>query len=82
MLLGWDGRELLVGEHGRKVLPGGGMLRPTVLAGEQVVGTWRLRGGGASRRLEIAWFGPRPPADALAAEAADVGRFLGMEVEL
>jgi hypothetical protein len=80
VLLGWDGRDALVGEHGRRVLPGGGMLRPVVLAGEEAVGTWRLPGSGASRQLEVTWFGPRPPADALAAEAADVGRFLGIEV--
>jgi hypothetical protein len=82
VLLGWSGRELLVGEHGHHVLPGGGMLRPAVLSGERVVGTWRLHGSGARRRLEVSCFGPPPPAEALAAEAADVGRFLGLELEL
>jgi hypothetical protein len=81
-LLGWDGRDLLVGEHGRRVLPGGGMLRPVVLSGERAVGTWRLPGSGRVRRLEVEWFGPPPPAEALAAEAADVGRFLDLEVEV
>jgi Winged helix DNA-binding domain len=70
-MLGWASREPLVAaEHARAVLPGGGMLKPVVLAGERVVGTWR----GAGR--ELAWFGPEPPADALAAEVADVERFL------
>ena len=56
-MLGWASREPLVPPaHARAVLPGGGMLRPVVLAGERVVGTWRGDGG------EIAWFGPRPPA--------------------
>ena len=41
-----------------------------VLAGERVVGTWR--GNGA----DTTWFGPEPPAGALAAEVADVERFL------
>jgi hypothetical protein len=82
VLLGWAGREELVGEHGHHVLPGGGMLRPTVLSGERVVGTWRLQGGGSRRRVEVSLFGPPPPADALAAEVADVGRFLGLELEL
>ena len=82
VLLGWAGREALVGEHGRRVLPGGGMLRPMVLSGERIVGTWRLRGGGTARRLEVEWFGPPPAAGALEAEAADVGRFLELELEL
>jgi hypothetical protein len=81
VLLGWAGRELLVGTNGHHVLPGGGMLRPAVLAGERVVGTWRLRGSGTARRVEVSWFGPQPPADALAAEIADVGRFLGLALE-
>ena len=41
-MLGWASRELdRPGEHDRDVLPGGGMLRAVVLAGERVVGTWR-----------------------------------------
>ena len=46
------------------------MLRPVVLAGERVVGTWRGAGP------EFAWFGGEPPAGALVAEVADVQRFL------
>ena len=46
------------------------MLRPVVLAGERVVGTWRGAGP------EFTWFGREPPAEALAAEVADVKRFL------
>ena len=70
-MLGWETREPLVAaEHARDVLPGGGMLRPVVLVGERVVGTWRGAGP------EFAWFGAEPPAEALAAEVADVKRFL------
>ncbi len=70
-MLGWESREALVpAAHARNVLPGGGMLRPVVLVGERVAGTWR----GAPP--EFAWFGPEPPARALAAEMADVERFL------
>ncbi|HYI36035.1 MAG TPA: winged helix DNA-binding domain-containing protein [Thermoleophilaceae bacterium] len=70
-MLGWASRDWVVpAGHDRDVLPGGGMLRAVVLAGERVVGTWR--GSGA----ETTWFGPEPPAGALAAEVADVGRFL------
>ena len=70
-MLGWETREPLVAaEHARDVLPGGGMLRPVVLAGARVVGTWRGAGP------EFTWFGSEPPAEALAAEVADVQRFL------
>ena len=73
-MLGWATRDALVpAAHAREVLPGGGMLRPVVLAGEEVVGTWR---GGGDRALETAWFGPRPSPEALAAEVEDVRRFL------
>lgn len=70
-MLGWASRQWLVSaDRDRDVLPGGGMLRPVVLAGERVMGTWR--GGGE----DTTWFGPEPPADALTAEVADVQRFL------
>jgi hypothetical protein len=73
-MLGWAGRAALVPAGlDKEVLPGGGMLRPVVLAGERVVGTWR---GGGRRLLETHWFGPEPPPEGLAAEVADVNRFL------
>jgi len=69
-MLGWASRAWIVpAEHDRDVLPGGGMLRAVVLAGERVAGTWR---GDA----ETSWFGPEPTADAVAGEVADVRRFL------
>jgi len=71
LMLGWESREPLVpAAAARDVLPGGGMLRPVVLAGERVVGTWR----GAPP--EFSWFGPQPPPEALDREVADVERFL------
>lgn len=70
-MLGWESREPLVAaQDARSVLPGGGMLKPVVLAGERVVGTWR------GTPPEFTWFGPEPPAEDLAAEVADVERFL------
>ena len=70
-MLGWETRvPLVAARDARAVLPGGGMLRPVVLAGERVVGTWR------GSPPEFAWFGPEPPAGALAGEVADVERFL------
>ena len=46
ILLGHRDRELIVRpEHARDVLPGGGILRPTLLVDGRVEGTWRLERG-------------------------------------
>jgi hypothetical protein len=69
-LLGYRSRGWIVPpEHDRRILPGGGMLRPVVLARGEAVGTWRLPQG----RLEVDWFGPEVD---LEQERADVERFL------
>jgi len=79
-MLGYRTREpLLAARHDRRVLRGG-MVQPAVLAGDAVAGTWRLIGSGARRTLETDWFGRRAGARALAAEARDLARFLGLEV--
>lgn len=84
IMLGYASREpLLAAEHDRRILPGGGMLRPVVMSRGRAVGTWRLPGSGnARRRLETTWFGRPPATRALVAEARDVGRFLDVEVQL
>ncbi len=70
-LLGYRSREWIVPpEHDRRILPGGGILRPVVLKDGEAVGTWRLPRQG----LEVEWFGDEVD---VAAEAADVARFLG-----
>ena len=70
LLLGHRDRALTVDvEHARDVLPGGGIIRPTVLAGGRVAGTWRLERG----RPQVTPF--RPPGPDVAAEIADVIRF-------
>ena len=80
-LLGWeDRRPLLAAGHASRVSPGGGIIRAAVLAGDRAVAPWRLAGSGRRRRLECEWFGRRPARAALAAEAADVGSFLGVEI--
>ena len=70
ILLGHRDRALTVRpEHARDVLPGGGILRPAVLAGGRVEGTWRLaRGKPAVTPFD-------PPGPDVAAEIADVLRF-------
>jgi Winged helix DNA-binding domain len=73
LLLGYRSREPVVAPaHARRVLPGGGMLRPVVLLQGRAAGTWTAAGG----RVSIEWFGRPGPARALAAEIADVERFL------
>ncbi|HEX4257029.1 MAG TPA: crosslink repair DNA glycosylase YcaQ family protein, partial [Streptosporangiaceae bacterium] len=64
----------------RRIQAGGGFIQPTVLAEGRVAGTWRLdrRAG----RLVVEPFAPLTTAtrDALAGEAADVGRFSGLDL--
>jgi Winged helix DNA-binding domain len=73
LMLGYRSRAPFVApEHAGRVLPGGGMLRPVVLVGGRAAGTWGAPGG----RVEVEWFGRPAPARALAAEIADVERFL------
>ena len=82
-MLGYRSREPLVASaDDRHVLPGGGMVRAVVLGRGAGRGTWRLEGSGRRRRLEIEWFGRPPAAAPLRAEVRDVGRFLGLELEL
>jgi hypothetical protein len=77
-LLGYAGRGHVVApEHARKVWPGGGWLHPVVLVDAMAAGTWRLDGGA----LRVEPFGA-VPEEGLAAEAADVGRFLGRDYAL
>jgi len=75
-LLGYAGRGHAVApEHARRVWPGGGWLHPVVLVDGMAAGTWRLEGG----VLRVEPFGAIP-ARGLAAEAQDVGRFLGRAI--
>ena len=69
ILLGHRDRELIVRpEHARDVMPGGGILRPTLLVDGRVEGTWKLDRG----RPRVNAFGAAPDLDD---EVADVDRF-------
>jgi len=71
-MLGYRSREWIVpAEYDRRILPGGGMLRPVVLRDGEAVGTWRM----PQRGIEIDWFGEEVD---VAGEVADVARFLGL----
>ena len=73
LLLGWDSRDPVVGPHGRLIAING-LFRPFALVRGRAAGTWSLPGG----KVALAPFGPLADADAaaLAADAADVERFL------
>jgi hypothetical protein len=79
LLLGWRSRRLLLGRHDQaRLLPGSGMISPTILARGAIAGTWRLTGAGSRRRLEINWFGRPAAGGPVEAEAHDVARFLAL----
>lgn len=73
VLLGWRSREAVLGDHEPAVVSGG-LFRPFALAGGRGVATWRISAGA----VELQPFGPLSDeqAAALAADAADVTRFL------
>jgi hypothetical protein len=82
-LLGWRSREPLVAAaDDANVLPGGGIVKATVLSRGRATATWRVEGSGPRRTLVLEHFGRAPAARALAAEAADVARFLGLHLSL
>jgi hypothetical protein len=84
-LLGWRDRSFAVPqEHARRVHPGGGVLRATATVDGMAVGTWTARRSPARLTVTIEPFAPLPASAqrALAAEAADVARFEGLEASV
>jgi hypothetical protein len=58
------------------------MVKPAILAGGRIAGTWRLESRARTARLMVQPFTPVPPSsrDGLRAEADDIGRFLGVDI--
>jgi Winged helix DNA-binding domain len=87
LLPGWD--NYLMGHRDRdfiagprtwpRIMPGGGLLRPTILVDGVAAGTWRARRKGGSVEVELEPFAELDPeiTAALEAEVADVKRFEG-----
>ena len=79
-LMGYATRDYAVDDEGAKmILPGGGVLRPTICVDGRFVGLWSSKRSG--KRIRVA-LDPFPGFDdtwgpALAAEAEDIGRFEG-----
>lgn len=81
-LMGYASRDHAVDEGGAKrILPGGGVLRPTICVDGRFVGLWSSKRSGKRLTISIDPFPSfderwREPVDA---EAADIGRFEGLE---
>jgi hypothetical protein len=76
-MLGYRSREPLVAAaDDRRILPGGGMLRPAVLIDGRAAGTWSVTATRGPRRVAIDWFrAPAGPPE-LHAEQLSVEQFL------
>ncbi len=76
-MLGYRRREPLVAAaHDRRVLPGGGMLRPVVLVDGRAAATWGVPVRAGRPAVTIEWFGDPAPSAALDAEMRRVEAFL------
>lgn len=88
-LLGYRDRGMAVpAEYADAVWTGGGWIKPTVLADGAAVGTWSTQRRRGQIEITVHPFGEledvldRTVRDALAAEVADIGRFLGTVTSL
>ena len=84
-LMGHRNREFLAEPaRWRRIMPGGGILRPSIVVDGVAAGTWRLRRGDSAMQVEVEPFADLDPAaaEAIAAEAVDIGRFEGRPAAL
>jgi len=80
-LLGHRDRDLVLDPRHRRAVRAGGMIAPVVLVDGAVAGTWRLTRRRGTATVTVRPFG-RLSTAGLREEAADVGRFLGVEADL
>lgn len=84
-LLGYQTRDLILDQRfAKQVHPGGGLIHPTVLANNRLIGTWKAHKRKQQTTIQVVPFEPFSPQviDAVQAQAADIGRFLGQDVSL
>ena len=84
-LLGWRDRDLVLDPRFARRVAAGGWVHPAVVVDGRVAGTWRARRSGGRLEVAVEPFAGRLPKGtgaALEAEAADLGRFLGVETRL
>ncbi len=83
-LLGYARRDLALSPtFARRIQAGGGWIHPALVVDGRVVGTWRQQrtAGGLAVTVEPFAAIPRNVQPRLEAEAQDVGRFLGLDVQ-
>jgi hypothetical protein len=84
-LLGYRGRDHVVSpQYARRIHPGGGFLRPTVIVDGWAVGTWKLALEAGAIEITVEPFEAldRRNSEALEAEVGALGRFYGGAVSL
>jgi hypothetical protein len=80
-LLGWKDRSFMVADaHKRDLHPGGGVLRATVVADGEAIGTWRHRRDGANIKIHVDAFASLSTEveSRMEREIQDVARFEGL----
>ena len=83
-LLSHRSRELILDPAVADRILIGGVIQAAVVVDGRVGGLWRLQGTGRRRRLVVEAFSTlsRPMHHAIEAEADDIGRFLGADIEV
>jgi hypothetical protein len=85
-LLGYRSRGHAVGEDdwARRILPGGGVLRPTICVDGRLVGLWSSQRNGNRLTVEVEPFAPLGDdiMESVSAEVQDIGRFERVDAEL
>jgi Winged helix DNA-binding domain len=83
--MGYVDRGFAVGEENvKQIVPGGGIVRPTITVDGRFAGTWSSKRSGKRLAVTIEPFGPLSPEvdRAVAAEVADIGRFEGLDARI
>ncbi len=84
LLLGYRSRDhVLDPQYGKRIQTGGGFVQPAVLCGGRIIGTWQLDRSRRRARVTIEPFEqiPQTAEEPLAAEVADIARFLDIEID-
>jgi hypothetical protein len=83
--LGYESRDFyLPPQHAKQVVPGGGIVRPTIVVDGRILGTWASKRSGKRLAVTLEPFASLDPdvTEALAAEVEDLGRFEGLTATL
>jgi hypothetical protein len=84
-LLGFRGRDLTVPkQHAKRIHPGGGVLRPTLLVDGRAAGTWKIKKSSRGHSVTVEPFESLAPeiVQALEDQVQELGRFLEVKATL